>query len=477
MADPTTGISFHDDLQFASLSDARLNARLMRVAVALAARPVESFPDAFATEAEVQAFYRLMNNERVTFDNIVAPHHAATAARCSEHTWVRLIHDTTEALFSGETPRRGLGRINGNDQGFLLHVTLAVTADAIPKPLGVLAATPWTRGAKKTPKAPVGQSGRHGEFRRWEEQALLAESQVPEGTRSLHLMDAEADAYALIATLSKPGSDFIIRASQDRVVVAFDRPLAEAQGRLRQTVARAPVVLEREVRLAPRSAKGRTPTSRKEHPPREGRLARLGIAATKVVLRRSPTMPRDLPSALSVHVVSVIEIDPPQDRDPVDWLLITQLPIDTPEQLAAIVDHYRARWLIEEFNKALKTGCSLEARQLESLHGLLNATAIFIPIAGQMLALRTAERTEPDAPATDVLSKRQVQILRVQKHLKLPERPTVRDALLAIARMGGHLRRNGPPGWLTLARGFRELMILEEGWLAAEAALRGCDES
>src|SRR5262249_34052422 len=140
------------------------------------------------------------------------------------------------------------------------------------------------------------------------------------------------------------------------------------------------------------------------------------------------------------HLVRVSEIDPPPDVEPVEWILFTNLPIDTPEAIADVVDHYRARWLIEEYFKALKTGCSLEERQLESLHALLNALALFVPIAWQMLALRAADRVNPDAPATSILSPRQVCILHALKHLKLPSAPTVRQALLAVARMGGHLK-------------------------------------
>ena len=172
-------------------------------------------------------------------------------------------------------------------------------------------------------------------------------------------------------------------------------------------------------------------------------------------------------------MVVVREIDPPEEFEPVDWILYTSLPVDSAEQIEAIVDHYRGRWLIEEFNKALKTGCSLESRQLESLDSLLTLTAILIPIACQSLALRAADRVQPEAPASTVITDRQVIILRSLVHLKVPEAPTVHDALLAVARLGGHLRHNGPPGWLVLARGLRKLLLLEQGWLARE----GCDQS
>jgi len=49
----------------------------------------------------------------------------------------------------------------------------------------------------------------------------------------------------------------------------------------------------------------------------------------------------------------------------------------------------------------------------------------------------------------------------------LPARPTARDVLLASARLGGHLRNNGDPGWLTLARDLHDLELLERGYLSA----------
>ena len=62
--------------------------------------------------------------------------------------------------------------------------------------------------------------------------------------------------------------------------------------------------------------------------------------------------------------------------------------------------------------------------------------------------------------------------LRLLKHrLKLTNLPaTAKDALYAVARLGGHLKNNGDPGWQTLGRGFEKLLILEAGWRAATDA-------
>jgi DDE family transposase len=69
---------------------------------------------------------------------------------------------------------------------------------------------------------------------------------------------------------------------------------------------------------------------------------------------------------LTLNVVRVWEPKPPRGAPAVCWMLYTSEPIDTAEQLLTIVDQYRSRWVIEEFFKALKTGCAFEKRQLES---------------------------------------------------------------------------------------------------------------
>ena len=136
------------------------------------------------------------------------------------------------------------------------------------------------------------------------------------------------------------------------------------------------------------------------------------------------------------------------------------------EQIVAVIDAYRARWVIEEFFKALKTGCALEKRQLESYRALSNALAMFIPVAWRLLVARSLARTAPDAPASVFLSSVQLQLLKHKLQLNaLPL--TLQQATYAVARLGGHLRRNGPPGWQTLARGFEALLLMQAGWRAA----------
>jgi hypothetical protein len=169
-----------------------------------------------------------------------------------------------------------------------------------------------------------------------------------------------------------------------------------------------------------------------------------------------------LPDSITVNVVRVWESEPPTGQDPVEWRLFTTEPIETQEQLEAIVDGYRARWVIEEYFKALKTGCNFESSQLESLHSLENLLGIYIPVAWQLLALRSLMRDEPEKPALTVLTKTQLAVLRLIKQgAALPPEPTIAQVAEAIAQLGAHIKSNGPPGWQVLGRGFEELRRAE----------------
>ena len=144
--------------------------------------------------------------------------------------------------------------------------------------------------------------------------------------------------------------------------------------------------------------------------------------------------------------------------------------IGTASAVQRVVELYQTRWVVEEFFKALKTGCAIEKRQLETYPALLNVLALCVPIAVQMLALRSTAQHNPDAPASDVLTPVQIKVLRHFATRPLDEaRPSAQQALYAIAGLGGHLKRNGPPGWQTLGKGMEQLFAFEAGYTAAMA--------
>jgi hypothetical protein len=94
----------------------------------------------------------------------------------------------------------------------------------------------------------------------------------------------------------------------------------------------------------------------------------------------------------------------------------------------------------------------------ETLHALLITLAISLPIACELLWLRSRARDRPNAPATDVITRQQIEILRELGSRPMPADATVYDALWAVAGLGGHQKRNGEPGWLVLYRGMQALL-------------------
>ena len=206
---------------------------------------------------------------------------------------------------------------------------------------------------------------------------------------------------------------------------------------------------------------------RRAYPTRKGRRAKVSIKATQVVVARPYNALKSLPESLTLNYLHLFEENPPAGEAAVDWKLLTTEPIDTPQQVERVVDIYRRRWVIEEFFKALKTGCAIEARQLESLHALQNATAMMLPIAWHLLAIRTSARQSPHAPATRVFNQVQLQILRKLTDRPPPDNATVADALSALAALGGHIKNNGDPGWMVLGRGYKDLIAAERVWRAA----------
>jgi hypothetical protein len=397
---------------------------------------------------------------------VLEPHISHTAQRCGAAGPVLVVHDTSEFAYTGED-REGLGRLRGNkSQGFLFHASLAVEAGS-RQPLGLLGHKVWVREQERSAvvqgrRGPRKASGpdyarrEHKESDRWTEQVEASVAKLPSSKEVIHVMDREADSFALLATLHERHRDFVIR-------VGRDRKTTHDQDTLVELAARAEGIAQVEVPVSARAPKG-APRSNKTFAQRDARIAKLEFSGTKAEIR-APGYTRGLAATLPVHVVHVRELEAQASHQPIEWMLLTSLPVDTAEQVQRVVEIYRTRWLIEEFFKALKSGCDMERRELESLDTLTNMLAICIPIAYQLLALRHLARTRPSAPARALFSDAQLAILRAKA--KLAPEATAHQALVAVAYLGSHFEpfERKLPGWKVLARGLERLLTYEEGWL------------
>ena len=461
----------------AQLGDARRGARLGRIVQRLAPAPDRSFPEAMRGDAELEGTYRFLSNRKVGWREMLGPHVSESYARLQRAATAghRLVvaHDTTELHFKGEPgARSGLGELAHGHRGFLAHVALGAMLQpegARAQPQGVLGLIPVVRRprAKRKQSERKRQSAQRPagtrESDRWGElvQKVHAEAAA---LPLVHVMDREADNYRLLCELSQGDHSFVVRARFDR--------LLESGTCVSEVLAQQPTCLTREVQLGARKGKW---TNGKQVPARNSRPARLEVRAAPLRLKATQYALRDegVPTSLMLNAVEVFEAQPPEGEEPVRWVLFTSLPVDTPEQLAHVVDCYRARWCIEELFKALKTGCAVEKRQLGSLRALLNTLCLLLPIAWRLLALRALAEEEPEAPATRLFEADELRLLRQlsKERYAIGPNPTCQQALYALASLGGHLKRNGPPGWQTLARGHENLSTALVGYRAAREDL------
>mgnify|MGYP002624168841 CR=1 FL=1 len=467
-----SGFGVDVSMELAGLvADRRLVRRAQKMLNRWQEKPGLGFPEVYRDSAELEAAYRFYGNASLTFDKLVQPHTDKSVERCGEHGGdVLCIHDTSTFVFGGD--REGLGFINKNNRGFLGHFALAVSRSEdgeAPLPLGVVAATTWVRTASRKSKGvPQHQlrSSDDCESHRWLNAVVDVERRFEGIDAPIHVMDREGDIYDVLSTMVANGNRFVVRALSNRKLESDDADISLLFDALEGLEAR----LQQTICVAPRKA-SRLPDQRAIYPARAGRSAEVCVTATPVTLKRTRNSSNDYPATTPLHVVHIFEPNPPKGQAPVEWVLLTSEPISTDAELLNIIGIYRQRWLIEEFFKAIKTGCAFEKRQLGSYGALANALAMTLPLAWEMLLLRAQSRTDGSLPAARFISPLRLEALSAYskraKRYPLPDNPTLRDVAYAIAGLGGHLKRNGPPGWQTLRRGFEQLLAFEEGWLAS----------
>lgn len=442
------------------LGDARREARLHRLVEQVAAQPTAGLPQACGDEAATTAAYRFFRNEAIAPAAIRASLTAATAARCQGQARVLALQDTTTLDYTAHPTTTGLGMLDNEDRrGLIVHSTLAVGGVGVP--LGLLDQQVWVRD-------PEPRGTRHQrddrpieakESAQWLRAALAIEARLGPGVPVVHVADREADVYDLLALAVTLRGDYVIRARHDR-------RLDEEAGRRRAAVAAAPVVATSVVAV-------RAP------PGRAARQALVAVRATRVVVTpperpvatvaawwlAHPTVERLAPARLgplTVGLVWVRELDPPAGVKPLDWLLLTSLPVDTPVQVLTVVETYRLRWLIERYHFVLKSGCRIEHRRLKTGDRLERALALYGAVAWWLLWLTYQARAEPDLPCTAVLDDTAWRVLHLVRHPGVPlpaAAPDLHAAMRQIAMLGGFLGRkgDGAPGVPSLWRGLIRL--------------------
>jgi hypothetical protein len=174
---------------------------------------------------------------------------------------------------------------------------------------------------------------------------------------------------------------------------------------------------------------------------------------------------------LTLTVIHAQERTQPRDRDPVDWKLITDLPVTCRADAIEKLEWYALRWKIETFHKILKSGCRAEGSKLRSAERLANLIAILCILAWRVLWLCMVNRASPELPARLVFTDTEITLLERLIPMKDGARKrTVGRFLTRVAKLGGYLdrTRDPPPGNMVLWRGMARLTDIHLGFTLVE---------
>ena len=433
-----------------ALGDARRTRRLVQFAGQVAANPNGSTPKQTESWSDCKAAYDLIGCEDVNFAAITAPHYRQTLAR-TQGTWL-LIGDTTETHFPGKQVT-GLGPTgNGGGRGFLLHSSLMVRPDG--KEIVGLAGQVirYRKRVKREPGGAQRLRRKDRESRIWS-QLLEAIGPAPAGVRFIHVFDRGGDQFELYCRMQKHGVGWVVRAAQ------LQRWILTPQGdrqKLAQYLETLPVQGEYALDL---------PANNKQ----PAHTATLEVRFGPVTMPRpqhvSDWVKASEIEAIAMWVVEAREVNPPKGVTPARWVLWTALRVECFEDAWRVLEHYEKRPLIEEWHKALKSGCALEERQYETAKRLEAITAVLSVTAVRLLQLKMVARDEPQRPADQVVPLQWIIMLQRVRKRKLPQPWTVREFYRELAKLGGFLGRksDGEPGWITLWRGFEKLHLCLRG--------------
>jgi len=458
-----------DELGDVSLGDRRLNNRFLQIASDLSNKPLESINKASEDWAHTKAAYRFFQNEKVSTEKILKPHIDQTHKRILNYPFVLGLQDTTVFNYTNHSKTKGLGKIGygsreegaTESKGFYLHQTLAVAPNG--QPLGLLSSIFWKRDDTEDKNSEDKESGR------WSQALLDYQDKNQKKSNILTVADRECDFNEFLFNNYNIDTHFLIRSKLNRII-------NESSLRLHEYIQSQPVQGSLELKVPNKRKSGRAKKKLK------GRLrdengsyfkdVSLDIQFAKITSRLSPTGHRNAhPFDYPLTVIRLSEKERPlkEGEELLEWILITSLDIINLEEAKLMAKFYAMRWTVETFFKTIKSGCKVEDCRLEEFHRLKRYIALFSIIAWRILWMTFLLRVDPEVECTEFLSDSEWKALfcRIHKTKLLPKKvPTVKEAVVWIARLGGFLNRksDGHPGPSAIWSGWQRLADFTSMW-------------
>lgn len=463
-----------EEMGTAELSDLRLNKRLLLIMQRMFASPVASLKAACRGWAETIAAYRFFNNEKVTEAALLAPHQNATLQRVRAQERVLVIQDTTEIDYSSKQELEGKGPLSVEKrQGFFAHSQYVVTPERVP--LGLLGTKIYARDQAGEKINRKDQPIELKESYRWVEgyrDACRLAEMTPD-TQVISVCDREGDIYEVFLEWQrrrqqgKIAAEWLIRSCQDRCLAPFEeRQAAAIAGKLRAAVEQSALLGTIEFEVTKHTGNKKVKGSRVKTV-RQARRVIQEVRAIEVMLK-APSRKGAKLETVKIGVVLAREKNPPAGQDPIEWVLLTSLPVDSFEAAQETISLYLARWDIEVFHRVLKTGCRIEKLQLTEADRIKPAIVLYMIVAWRITYVMKLGRVCPNLPCDVVFEEAEWRaVYHVVKRKPAIEKPTLSEMVKMVGSLGGHLGRkgDGAPGAQSMWQGIMRARDFALGWL------------
>jgi len=437
--------SIADEFSNVPINDQRLINRLIITATRLDEGSEMSIPDACRNWAEASAAYDFFANKKVNPSAILSSHRENTIERLKRYPVALLIQDTTKFDYSNHKSTKGLGPYTKDPHsiGLLMHSVLAVSPTGVP--LGLLYQDIWSRENYPDQKRhlryvlPIEAK----ESFKWLKALEESLNGIPDSVQTVTVCDREADIFEFFQKVQQLETHLVVRAVHNRRITGEYHLLYD------------------QIQNVPEMGQCLVDIPRKPEQNLPPRQAKLGVRFCPVNICPAHSRSKNPPGIL-FYVLCAREIDAPEGEEPIEWLLLTTIPVTNMVEALQKIEWYRERWKIERFHYTLKSGCHVEELQLETKERLSNAIALYSVIAWRLAWLTYQARVTPDLSCEIILETHEWQMLHcvVNQTTTLPEQPpTLRETVRLIAKLGGFLGRkhDGEPGVKVLWRGLQKL--------------------
>lgn len=454
----------------AQLGDGRWRTRLVLMAGQSARKPGGKVTEVYSNDAERQGAYGLLECKDVKPEQVATPMFEANARRCAAYDFVFCAVDGSSLTLVDNHKSKDFGSIGSRaSQGRGLKVISALAVSPSGVPEGLISQQWWARPKKRGKKHRDQRRTEEKEIQHWldamEQTREVMAKHAPK-TRCWFQSDRETDAWPILNDADKAGHWFTVRGNHNRRVKlatggkTYLRTLAGAQ----------PEICQYSLPVTP-------------GPNRSARQALMVLRAFSATLDfRDKRTSKHFFKTVNVVLAQEKGTTPPGEK-PIEWLLLTNRPIDTQEQLQQVVFGYAQRWKIEEFHRTWKSGaCRVEEMQLRTSDAAIKWATILASVAVRIDRIKLLSRREPERPATDEFTKLELRAIillhfgaSAKKRLATGNVPTLGEATYWLAKIGGYTGKSsgGPPGSVTLTRGLKEIQSVVRALEAMED--KSCD--